>query len=54
MGDYCIGREFKVAENLENKYWVETVKPVLRHCFIIKEKVCHNKALTGQDNFKEK
>ena len=50
----CIGREFKVAENLEKKYWVATIMPVPRHCFIIKEKVCRNKALIGQDNFKEK
>ena len=42
-----IGREFKAAENLENKYWVVTIKPMSRHCFIIKEKVCRNKALTG-------
>ena len=49
----CIGKEFKVVENLENKYWVTTIKPVSRHYFIIKEKVCRNKALTGQDNFLE-
>ena len=49
-----IGRGFKVEKKLKNEYWVATIKPVSRHCLIIKEKVCHNKALTGQDNFKEK